>query len=68
MIVNFLAIKCFDNEKLHIIHLQTIAYIHALFMDSILNIFEDSINALAHGHERAMIDLCTKMKLDSFRF
>jgi hypothetical protein len=40
---HFPAIKCFDNEKLHL--LNPIAYIHALMIDSISMLFEESINA-----------------------
>ncbi len=43
----FPAIKCFDNEKLHLINHHTVAYIHALVMDSISILFEETINTQA---------------------
>ncbi len=54
MKVTFPATKCFDNEKLHLINHSTVAYIHALVFDSISILFEESINARALEHERAM--------------
>jgi hypothetical protein len=67
MLETFPAIKCFDNEKLHLVKLHTIAYIHALIIDSISILFKESINAQALEHERAMVDLYTSMKPDAFK-
>ena len=61
---HFPAIKCFDNEKLHL--LNPIAYIHALMIDSISMLFEESINARALEHEKAMLDDYSSMKPDAF--
>ena len=46
----FPAIKCFDNGKLHLLNSRNIAYIHALIIDSISILFEESINARALAH------------------
>ena len=61
---HFPAIKCFDNEKLHL--LNPIAYIHAPMIDSISMLFEESINARALEHEKAMLDDYSSMKPDAF--
>ena len=63
---HFPAIKCFDNEKLHLLNPRTIAYIHALMIDSISMLFEESINARALEHEKAMLDDYSSMKPDAF--
>ena len=44
----FPAIKCYDNEKLHVINPKTVAYIHALVIKCITIPFEASINSRAH--------------------
>ena len=62
----FPSLKCFDNEKLRVINPKTVAYIHALIIDSISIVFEASINSRAHEHEGAMVDVYSKMKPDSF--
>ena len=46
----FPTIKCFDNEKLHLLNPLIIAYIHALIIDSISILFKESINARALAH------------------
>ena len=61
---HFPAIKCFDNEKLHL--LNPIAYIHTLMIDSISMLFKESINARALEHEKAMLDDYSSMKPDAF--
>jgi hypothetical protein len=47
----FPVLKCFDSEKLALISPQTVAYIHALMIDSISIQFKESINARALDHE-----------------
>jgi hypothetical protein len=39
---HFPAIKCFYNEKLHLLNPSTIAYIHALMIDSITILYEET--------------------------
>ena len=63
----FPAIKCLNNEKLHLLNPRIVAYIHALIIDSISILFEETINARALAHEAAMLDVYTKMKPDAFR-
>ena len=63
---HFPAIKCFDNEKLHLLNPRTIAYIHALMIDSISMLFEESINARALEHEKTMLDDYSSMNPDAF--
>jgi hypothetical protein len=63
----FPAIKCFNNEKLHLINHHTVAYIHALVIDSISILFEETINARALDHERAMLDVYSSMTPDAFK-
>ena len=60
----FPAIKCLDNEKLHLLNPRIVAYIHALIIDSISILFEETINARALAHEAAMVDVYTKMQPD----
>ena len=67
MKVTFPATKCFDNEKLHLINHSTVAYIHALVIDSISILFEETINARALEHERAMLDVYSSMTPDAFK-
>jgi hypothetical protein len=62
----FLSLKCFDNETLRVINPRTVAYIHALIIDSIAIVFEASINSRAHEHEGAMVDVYSEMNSDSF--
>ena len=62
----FPSLKCFDNETLRVINPRTVAYIHALIIDSIAIVFEASINSRAHEHEGAMVDVYSKMNTDSF--
>jgi hypothetical protein len=62
----FPSLKCFDHETLRVINPRTVAYIHALIIDSIAIVFEASINSLAHEHEGAMVDVYSKMNPDSF--
>ncbi len=51
----FPAIKCYDNEKLHVINpKQLIAYMHAFIIHSISIVFTDSIDSRALEHEGAM--------------
>jgi hypothetical protein len=45
---------------------QTVAYIHALIIDSISISYEDNINARQLQHESAMLNVYTKMTSDSF--
>ncbi len=63
----FPAIKCFDNEKLHLINHSTVAYIHALIIDSISILFEETINARTLEHERAMLDVYSSTIPDAFK-
>jgi hypothetical protein len=63
----FPVLKCFNNEKLALISPQTVAYIHALIIDSISIQFEETINALALEHESMMLDAYTEMETDSFK-
>ncbi len=67
LLETFPAIQCCDNKALPFISPKAIAYIHALIMDSISILFEDSINARALDLESAMVDAYTKMKPDSFK-
>jgi hypothetical protein len=60
-------IKCFDNEKLHLINHHTVAYMHALVINSISILFEETINARALEHERAMLDIYSSMTPDAFK-
>ncbi len=46
---------------------QTVAYIHALIIDSISISYEDSINVRQLQHESAVLDVYTKMTPDSFK-
>jgi hypothetical protein len=59
--------KCFGKEKFPVIRPQTVAYIHALIINSISIAFEDSINARALQHESAMLDVYTKRTPYSFK-
>ena len=63
----FPAIKCVDNETLHLINHHTVAYIHALVIDSISILFEETINARALEHERTMLDVYSSMTPDAFK-
>ena len=67
LLETFPAIQCCDNKALPFISPKTIAYIHALIIDSISILFKDSINARALDVESAMVDAHTKMKPDSFK-
>ena len=62
----FPSLKFLDNEKLRVINPRTVAYIHALIIDSIAIVFEASIDSQAHEHEGAMVDVYSKMNIDSF--
>jgi hypothetical protein len=62
----FPSLKCFDNETLRVINTRTVAYIHALIIDSISIVFKASMNSRAHEHEGAMVDVYSKMNPDSF--
>jgi hypothetical protein len=55
----------FHAPNVPIISPQTVAYIHALIIDSISVAFEDSINIRALQHESAKLDVYTKMTPDS---
>ncbi len=46
---------------------KTVAYIHALIIDSILIVFDSIINSQAHEHEGAMVEEYSKMKPDAFK-
>ncbi len=61
LLETFPAIQCCDNKELPFISPKTIAYIHALIIDSISILYEDSINARALDLENSMVDAYTKM-------
>ncbi len=63
----FPTIKCFDNEEIPIMKPKIVVYIHALIIDSISIVFEDSINTLALEHKSVIVDTYTKMEPDSFK-
>jgi hypothetical protein len=63
----FPAIKCFKNEKLHVINPKIIAYIHALIIDCISIPLSDSVNSRALEHEATMLEVYSKMTPDAFR-
>lgn len=63
----FPAIKCFENEMLHVINPNIIAYIHALVIDCISISFSDSVNSRALDHEDTMHKVYSKMTPDAFR-
>ncbi len=62
----FPSIKCFNNEKLRVVNPKTVAYIHALIIDSISIVFDATINSRAHEHEGVMVEVYSKMKPDAF--
>ena len=46
----FPSIKCFNNEKLCIVNPKTVAYIHALIIDSSSIVLDATLNSQAHEH------------------
>ena len=63
----FPAIKCFKNEKRHVINPGIVAYMHALIIDCISIPFSDSVNSRALEHEATMREVYSKMPTDAFR-
>jgi hypothetical protein len=65
----FPAIECFNNEELPIINPKIVGYFHhALVIDCISIVFEDSITTRALEHESAMADAYNKMKPGSIKW
>jgi hypothetical protein len=62
---SFPAIKCFSNEKLHLLNLCTITYIHALDINSISILSKENINARAREHESTMFNVYSSMTPES---
>jgi hypothetical protein len=67
---NMCILNC--KTKFHVLNVpmispQTVAYIHALIIDSISISCQDSINSQQLQHESAMSDVYTKMTPDSFK-